>query len=538
MATNAPLPDFEQLKDDLDHRSRIHPDARTAEVEATDCSICAEPIFGVNDHSDRDGAPRRVRCGHLFHYTCILQWVDGINPNRNRCPNCRDPLCKLNLLDPDKEAQWQAEEYARTYVAASFSVGIYSNLMELVDIHFSRQRYVWGQRHREDWVRIISEVRSDWIRGGCEGMRCCKEHERMEWDWFEFEVAKRVWDSLLRAGLTHTPKARLFSALFNAMDDNLQVRWFGAHRAGNNQPMQDAEEDAESGDEVVGVPRNGGNAMAGAQEPANNANPIVVVGAQESANNAGEGAVPGAREPANAVQNAETRVQVPAMNADDRVVIPASDSGSTVSSQSSRSERQQQGSGSPRPIPVFRSKPRVQQEAPLLAPVSDVNMRRHNANPAVEVDDNQDYDSDEDSDIHTPLDTPSVSWRGPLQSARSIARTAFGSAASHHSASTRRSRRPTIRTPAVRRQDRFDDARHDRELRHLQQSEVLRARRRLEEQDHIVLDVVQNVGQVLRLGNMDWLVMARSNGQELCKVSGAIGYQFVGETAIFYRNKI
>lgn len=113
-------------------------------------AFAPSPSLGLTKHTGHDGDPRLVRCGHLFHKTCILQWVDGINPNRNRCPNCRDPLCKLNLLDPDKEAQWQAEEYARTYIPAKFSVGIYSNLMELVDIHFSRQRYVYMQRHNEN----------------------------------------------------------------------------------------------------------------------------------------------------------------------------------------------------------------------------------------------------------------------------------------------------------------------------------------------------------------------------------------------------
>ncbi|KAH5451822.1 hypothetical protein HBI30_129370 [Parastagonospora nodorum] len=559
MAINFPLPTLEGFKDDLDCNSHIDPNSRVYEMEDKDCSICAESIFGAHEHNGHHGGPRRVRCGHLFHKTCIFQWINGINPNRNRCPNCRESLCKLNLLEPDKEAQWQAEEYARTYNPAGFSIGIYSNLMELVDMHFSRQRYVFMQRHNEDWVRIISEVRSEWVRGGCEGMRCCHEHERMEWDWFEFEVAKRVWSSLLRADLTQMPKAKLFLAFYNAMDENLQHRWFDNHPAGNDQPMQDVEENIEPVDEVVDVPHNGDNA---------------VVGAQTSANNVDQDTVPRARVPANAHETTVARVaraQVPANNADDRIVIQDSDSGSTVSGESTRSDRQQHRSGSARPIPVFRCKGHVQQDVPRPASVSNANIRRHNSNhnPA----------ADDDSDV----DTPAVSWRGPLQDlphgsapvhrsastrrsrqpttrspgveadddsdddsdirnpvdtlARSSTHTAYGSAATHRSASTRRSCRPTIRSPAVHRQDRLDDARHNRELRHLQQSEVLKARRKLEEQDHIVLDEVQNAGQVLRLGNMDWRVM-RSNGEELCEVSGAIGYQFIGETAMFYRNKV
>lgn len=233
----------------------------------------------------------------------------------------------------------------------------------------------------------------------------------MEWDWFEFEVAKRVWKSLLRADLTQTPKAKLFSAFLNAMDDNRHARWFDnspVSEASDDQDMEAGVENPEPVVEVVKVPHNGGNA---------------VVGAQESANNAGEVAVPGAQELANnADQNDEARARQAALNVYSRL-FQDSESGSTVSDQSRQSERQQQRSGSVSPIPalhseapiqqpagqaipVFRSEPRVQQDTPRPAPISDANIRRHNYNHTAEVDEDSDYDSDDDSDIHTPLAPP------------------------------------------------------------------------------------------------------------------------------------
>jgi surface protein len=55
------------------------------EVEVFECSICIEPIHGINNLT-------RPHCGHTFHSECLLRFVLSNAPNRNACPNCRATL--------------------------------------------------------------------------------------------------------------------------------------------------------------------------------------------------------------------------------------------------------------------------------------------------------------------------------------------------------------------------------------------------------------------------------------------------------------
>ena len=54
-----------------------------------DCAICRNSIcesINSNSKSDEDGSVVG-ECGHAFHYTCILSWLN----NKNICPLCTKP---------------------------------------------------------------------------------------------------------------------------------------------------------------------------------------------------------------------------------------------------------------------------------------------------------------------------------------------------------------------------------------------------------------------------------------------------------------
>lgn len=49
-----------------------------------ECSICLES-------NEKDNCFGKLPCNHIFHVTCILQWV---NKNNKTCPICRVPIFK------------------------------------------------------------------------------------------------------------------------------------------------------------------------------------------------------------------------------------------------------------------------------------------------------------------------------------------------------------------------------------------------------------------------------------------------------------
>ncbi|KAI4666398.1 uncharacterized protein J4E79_002436 [Alternaria viburni] len=50
------------------------------------CTVCMES----HSHSTSDGGTMKLNsCGHLFHYKCIYEWLNGTSSNSNLCPECR-----------------------------------------------------------------------------------------------------------------------------------------------------------------------------------------------------------------------------------------------------------------------------------------------------------------------------------------------------------------------------------------------------------------------------------------------------------------
>ncbi|XP_065224377.1 E3 ubiquitin-protein ligase TRAIP-like [Planococcus citri] len=62
------------------------------------CAICHDFLFtGKEDESICS-----TSCGHVYHYPCLLQWLESMNDSSKLCPHCRtlqsdNTIIKLNL---------------------------------------------------------------------------------------------------------------------------------------------------------------------------------------------------------------------------------------------------------------------------------------------------------------------------------------------------------------------------------------------------------------------------------------------------------
>lgn len=54
---------------------------QTKRMEVQTCSICLENVSNVP-----------LKCGHVFHDKCVLEWFK----TNNTCPNCRSTITDLN----------------------------------------------------------------------------------------------------------------------------------------------------------------------------------------------------------------------------------------------------------------------------------------------------------------------------------------------------------------------------------------------------------------------------------------------------------
>jgi hypothetical protein len=54
------------------------------------CTICAETFEWWNT---RNRCLKLQGCGHYFHEECLRQWIIGVAPNSNPCPECRTEIC-------------------------------------------------------------------------------------------------------------------------------------------------------------------------------------------------------------------------------------------------------------------------------------------------------------------------------------------------------------------------------------------------------------------------------------------------------------
>ena len=74
--------------------SNLHdrfPNATEADLEATDrtCIICREEM----EAGDHLGAPKKLSCGHIFHFFCLRNWLE----RQLKCPTCRSDITTTPL---------------------------------------------------------------------------------------------------------------------------------------------------------------------------------------------------------------------------------------------------------------------------------------------------------------------------------------------------------------------------------------------------------------------------------------------------------
>ncbi|XP_021290626.1 E3 ubiquitin-protein ligase RNF181-like [Herrania umbratica] len=65
--------------------SRLVSEMATVENASGSCSICIESL----KQSDK-GDAKQVSCGHVYHQTCITNWL--FNGRSNSCPLCRHEI--------------------------------------------------------------------------------------------------------------------------------------------------------------------------------------------------------------------------------------------------------------------------------------------------------------------------------------------------------------------------------------------------------------------------------------------------------------
>ncbi|CAN8288800.1 unnamed protein product [Cochlearia groenlandica] len=65
--------------------------------EDNECSVCLSRFEG-------DSEINKLKCGHLFHKTCLEKWIDYWNIT---CPLCRTPLVVVATATEEEEEQQQ-----------------------------------------------------------------------------------------------------------------------------------------------------------------------------------------------------------------------------------------------------------------------------------------------------------------------------------------------------------------------------------------------------------------------------------------------
>lgn len=223
------------------------------DTDSTTCTICQEDF----DQSDRTAFEpvRMPRCQHLFHLGCIKEWLNSTQANRNLCPTCRDPLCRLNVLSPQKEASRQAENDARDGNVNPWNIHAYAVMLARVDELFDEQLHRWALQGREDYVRVHRTVRDQWDRE-CFNIVICDNHWECGTDWIEMAAASRVRARIYDADVEYSWSACQFLGLFGGLRDEFDRRYgYNAeseHGVDDNSESVAADQPSEAYDDTVG----------------------------------------------------------------------------------------------------------------------------------------------------------------------------------------------------------------------------------------------------------------------------------------------
>lgn len=127
------------------------------------CSICQEPLLDadhvvpIEEKLEVLGVPA---CEHLFQRECIYQFLESTIFNGNECPNCRKPMCKLNVLPRIIEAGQSAEEYEDLNPGQNFVRVGYVWILHKTDQFFRQEYLQWRPLEQESYILVIGNVRA------------------------------------------------------------------------------------------------------------------------------------------------------------------------------------------------------------------------------------------------------------------------------------------------------------------------------------------------------------------------------------------
>jgi hypothetical protein len=510
------------------------------------CSICAEGL--VTNPGDEFRSVARMPCGHFFHIECIRSLLDSSCRSRNQCPNCRAVLCRLNLLDPQKLAQSRADEVAYNTNLNDFNMELYARLMVITDDHFRMQYEQVLPLGEEDWIRIIHDVRSSWSRQGLRNARISHRHVILGWTWLEMEVARRVDNQLDHFDLVATDRGVLFMAYTDALAGLYNDQMAAALRA--HAPDNDE-------DEVQDI--NGGVALAiegPFNQPAVNirGNQLAVRGPQSQTQPAqGQSAIEDD-------DDEHTDDDFESLDDDDEFdifedadspseTVPASDIMDFEDEEDGNKENEAHEAEEPTGTVSSANNTGASQplgERGLSANSNDSSgaaTRLGDAvlSPPAHSSSGRRHTHAQTNSAYRDRSTSTIGLRGRARSASpkpepeqdpdnlDVSSTLSDSDGTQYAITG--SRRPLLDL-----RNRVQETPRQRELRHYRQAHFARERRRLEEEYDIVAEI-QNVGHITRRGGMDWDVWNQQGAAIIGLVRNAIGYTFLGDSAVFYRMK-
>ncbi|KAF2821759.1 hypothetical protein CC86DRAFT_426244 [Ophiobolus disseminans] len=153
-------------------------------------------------------------CAHLFHVDCISTWLNGVTQDRNLCPTCKTPLCRLSVLEPFHEAQCVAETWDIPKTAKNIEALI--KLLTATDEMFGVEYQKTGDN--PDYAHISRAVR-DKGQGTCPNIKLLIRHTSGGIHWIDVIAAQRVHERLVDTNVLETWSGQQFLGLYSKMMD-------------------------------------------------------------------------------------------------------------------------------------------------------------------------------------------------------------------------------------------------------------------------------------------------------------------------------
>ncbi|KAH3974945.1 hypothetical protein HBH98_080440 [Parastagonospora nodorum] len=169
------------------------------------CAICQHE-FGTEDgpstsatNPDSGVSPafRMAPCKHLFHVTCILNYLQTTEPNRNRCPLCRAEMCQTGIPRPETVARMQSM-YESIDGRPWWNEANYAAIIAYVDEQFALQ----GPGDAAHFVPIPRMALDWWVARG--DAQVSWEQRNSHGRWIEMMAAMRLHDLIRYAHVQHT----------------------------------------------------------------------------------------------------------------------------------------------------------------------------------------------------------------------------------------------------------------------------------------------------------------------------------------------